>query len=113
MKIKAVKKKKCSPYGEKTFRPYSDEFPRPKCYDRTPFSCAWCDVKFESCNRVEIHVNQEHAYNCNHCLKELDTWAKLLLHSKDCEEARRNINYFMTSRIFETNESNLVVAFPN
>jgi hypothetical protein len=106
---KVVKKKKyTSPYGEKTFRPYSAENPRPKCYDRTPYSCAWCDLKFENGNRIDVHVLQEHAYNCSHCIKQLDTWDKFLLHAKDCKESKRNLSYFMSSRpaLLETSERN-------
>ena len=56
--------------------------PRPKCYDRTPFECIWCDLKFDSMRKIEVQVRTSHKFNCNHCVKELRTWKDVLHHSK-------------------------------
>ena len=68
-----------------------DQGYRPKCYDRTPFECVWCDLKFDSIRKIEVHVRTSHKYNCNHCVKELKTWQQFLYHAEDCEHAQRDL----------------------
>jgi hypothetical protein len=67
---------------------------RPKCYDRTPFSCIWCDVKFDSIRKIEVHVRTSHKYNCNHCVKVISTWKELVKHAEDCSHSKRDLVYF-------------------
>jgi len=67
---------------------------RPKCYDRTPYDCIWCDLKFDSIRKIEVHVRTSHKFNCNHCVKELKTWKDVVLHAQDCEHSRRDLVFF-------------------
>ena len=80
--------------AQKSFLPFKSPYDQPLCYDRTPYSCVWCDFKFDSIQRVETHVLSSHQYNCNHCLKELKTWKDFLIHCEDCEHAKRDKTYF-------------------
>ena len=84
--------KKKSP--EKPVQSSFDKGYRPKCYDRTPFECIWCDLKFDSIRKIEVHVRTSHQYNCNHCVKELKTWKQLLFHAQDCEHSKKDLKFF-------------------
>jgi hypothetical protein len=67
---------------------------QPKCYDRTPYGCPWCDLKFESKRRGDIHVVSSHKFNCNACLKEVRTWTEFLNHAKICEFSNKNVPFY-------------------
>jgi DNA-directed RNA polymerase subunit RPC12/RpoP len=76
--------------AQKPYEPYKTPYYQPLCYDRTPYSCVWCDLKFETLQRVESHVLSSHQFNCNHCVKEIKTWKAFLIHCEDCEHAEKN-----------------------
>jgi len=44
-----------------------------KCYDRTPFDCNWCGLKFDSSRKLKVHERTSHLENimcnftCNIC----------------------------------------------
>ena len=78
----------------KTF--YKTPYFKEKCYDRTPYSCVWCDFKFDSIQSIEKHVIVHHGFNCNDCLKELVTWEQFLVHAKDCSKSRAAIPLYIS-----------------
>ena len=80
--------------AQKPYKPFKNPYYQPLCYDRTPYSCIWCDLRFETLQRVESHTLSSHPFNCNHCVKEIKTWKSFLIHCEDCEEARRNKSYY-------------------
>jgi formamidopyrimidine-DNA glycosylase len=53
MEKKTVKKS-----AQKPTKASSDN--RPKCYDRTPFECKWCGLKFDSIRKVDVHERTSH-----------------------------------------------------
>ena len=34
-----------------------------KCYDRTPFDCKWCGLKFDSIRKLNVHERTSHLEN--------------------------------------------------
>ena len=81
---KVVKKKK----------PFNPQYHLPKCCDAMQFCCAWCRQLFDNLETLEDHVVIEHPYNCNHCLRDIKTWKKFLVHLEECEHAKSNaVNY--------------------
>ncbi len=84
--------------AQKAVGPTWKAYKQSKCYDRTPFDCPWCDIKFESKQRIDIHVVHAHKYNCNECLKEIKSWIGFLNHAQHCEISKRNIPYYVKSQ---------------
>jgi uncharacterized C2H2 Zn-finger protein len=67
---------------------------QPRCYDRFPYDCPWCDIKFENQKRIEVHVVNSHKFNCNNCMKEMKTWKDFLKHAETCEMSKKNIPFY-------------------
>jgi hypothetical protein len=36
---------------------------RPRGYDKIPLECIWCDLKFDSIRKIEVHVRASHKFN--------------------------------------------------
>ena len=67
----------------------------PMSYDEKHFSCVWCEEKFRCKLAVEGHVLKHHKYNCNDCIKEFPKLSDFILHSKNCNFAKKNVLYFI------------------
>lgn len=57
----------------------------------TLLDCAWCNQRFDSIEKLELHVTKYHPFNCNFCIKTIKTWSDFLQHSETCESSRRNL----------------------
>jgi len=72
-------------------------------FEPTLFDCVWCEeVKFKSVDEIKLHVLKVHPFNCNSCIKVLETWDKWILHSEFCEESLLHLKYFLTSCALES-----------
>jgi hypothetical protein len=64
-------------------------------WEEKPFSCIWCDVKFNSIQAIEIHVRHKHKYNCNDCIKEFALRCDFIKHAKQCPSAQKHVAFYV------------------
>jgi hypothetical protein len=55
------------------------------------FDCVWCHVQSNCIEEIKRHVKTVHSFYCNSCVKKLDTWLQLLIHSEDCVDSMLNL----------------------